>query len=138
MLAGFDFCTRDSRNSLSREKARQGFAIKRSRSRFSTIFISRKNGTSPPARVSLPIRQFPFVSSSRFRSFSNIPGRQNRIEAFSKGRGWQFSLPRFGSKTRMEKMDGKIQHFLLAIEWKRFSCGRETIFTRNGEGMMEN
>lgn len=136
MLAGFDFCTRDSRNSLSREKARQGFAIKRSRSRFSIIFVSRKNGmhVSPYK----PIRQFPFVSSSRFRSFSNIPGRQNRIEAFSKGRGWQFSLPRFGSKTRMEKMDGKIQHFLLAIEWKRFSCGRETIFTRNGEGMMEN
>lgn len=115
-----------------REKAGQGFAIKRSRSRYPPLVFHHfrlsfrrdetgKNVTrhdEPPARVSLQ------SVSIDFPTFSIAFGRiYQNIEAFSKGveeRGWQFSLPRFDTKTRVKKIDGKIQHFLLANRVETF------------------
>lgn len=99
---------------------------------FSSLVSSRRNGkeryvtrrhTTSLLHVS-SYKACRSISPRIVSTFSIAFGRiYQNIEAFSKGveeRGWQFSLPRFDTKTRVKKIDGKIQHFLLANRVETF------------------
>lgn len=129
-----------------REKAGQGFAIKRSRSRYPPLvfyhfrlsFRRDETGKNVIRHDELPARVSLQSVSIDFPTFSIAFGRiYQNIEAFSKGveeRGWQFSLPRFDTKTRVKKIDGKIQHFLLANTVETFQLRSwNHFYPRGGE-----